>query len=107
MIRAHQHAAGAHGSDASNEALGYSQGDFSTKIHLRCEDQGKPVTFLLTDGERHETVMLEPLMEQGVINRSVRGRPHLCPKRVAGDKGYAGTLFDAIFNVERTDCYPL
>lgn len=90
MIRAHQHAAGAAGSDGEREALGYSKGGFSTKIHLRCEGNGKPVTFLLTVGQRHESVLLERLMEQGTVRRAGRGRPRLRPERVAGDKGYTG-----------------
>lgn len=90
MIRAHQHAAGALGSDAEREALGYSKGGFSTKIHLRCEGNGLPVTFLLTAGQRHESVMFEPLMQQGAVKRTGRGRPRLRPQRVAGDKGYTG-----------------
>lgn len=90
MIRAHQHAAGAIGSDGEREALGYSQGGFSTKIHLRCEGNGLPVTFLLTVGQRNESVMFKPLMEQGAVKRSGRGRPRLRPQRVAGDKGYTG-----------------
>ncbi len=90
MIRAHQHAAGASGSDADSEALGYSKGGFSTKIHLRCEGKGKPVTFLLTVGERNESVMFEALMEQGEVKRAGRGRPRIRPQRVAGDKGYTG-----------------
>lgn len=90
MIRAHQHAAGALGSDAEREALGYSKGGFSTKIHLRCEGNGLPVTFLLTVGQRHESVMFEPLMQQGAVKRPGRGRPRWRPQRVAGDKGYTG-----------------
>lgn len=90
MIRAHQHAAGASGSSAEQEALGYSQGGFSTKIHLRCEASGKPVTFRLTVGQRHEAVMVEPLMEQGAVKQAGPGRPRLRPKRIAGDKGYTG-----------------
>ena len=90
MIRAHQHAAGAARSDAQSEALGYSKGGFSTKIHLRCEGNGKPVTFLLTVGERNESVVFEQLMEQGVVKRAERGRPRLRPDRVAGDKAYTG-----------------
>lgn len=91
MIRAHQHAAGAAQSDANREALGYSKGGFSTKIHLRCDGNGKPVTFLLTVGERNESVVFEPLMEQGAVKRPGRGRPRLRPQRVAGDKGYTGS----------------
>ncbi len=90
MVRAHQHAAGAVGSEAEAEALGYSKGGFSTKIHLRCEGHGKPVTFVLTVGERNEAVVFEQLMEQGEVKRPAAGRPRVRPKRVAGDKAYTG-----------------
>lgn len=88
MIRAHQHAAGARGSKAESEALGYSKGGFSTKIHLRCEGNGKPVLFLLTVGQRNESVLFERLMAQGAVKRARCGRPRLRPERVVGDKGY-------------------
>lgn len=71
------------------EALGWSKGGFSTKIHLRCEGNGRPITFLLTVGERHEAVVFEQLMEQGAVKRTGSGRPRLRPKRVVGDKGYS------------------
>lgn len=71
------------------EALGWSKGGFSTKIHLRCEGNGLPLTFLLTVGERHEVVVFEQLMEQGSVQRCGAGRPRLRPKRVVGDKGYS------------------
>ena len=71
------------------EALGRSKGGFSTKIHLRCDGNGKPVTFLLTVGERHEAVVFEQLMAQGAVKRPRVGRPRLRPKRVVGDKGYS------------------
>ena len=62
---------------------------FSTKIHLRCDGNGLPITFLLTVGERHETVVFEQLMAQGAVKRSGGGRPRLRPHRVVGDKGYS------------------
>lgn len=71
------------------EALGWSKGGFSTKIHLRCEGNGLPITFVLTVGERHEAVVFETLMEQGEIKRSGAGRPRIRPSRVGGDKGYS------------------
>lgn len=73
----------------NREALGRSQGGFSTKIHLRTEGNGLPLTFLLTVGERHEAVMFERLMEQGAVKRAGAGRPRLRPQRVSGDKGYS------------------
>lgn len=71
------------------EALGWSKGGFSTKIHLRIEGNGLPLTFLLTVGERHEAVVFEELMEQGAVPRLGGGRPRQRPKRVVGDKGYS------------------
>jgi len=88
VIRAHQHAAGAR-KGGGDEALGRSQGGFSTKLHLRSEGHGKPLVVLLTAGQRHEQTMFEPLMEAGRIHRVHGGRPRQRPKRVAGDKGYS------------------
>jgi hypothetical protein len=36
------------------EALGRSQGGFSTKVHVRAEGHGKLMTLVLTPGHRHE-----------------------------------------------------
>jgi transposase len=47
------------------------------------------MTFVLTGGHRHETIGLEPLMEQGAVKRIGSGRPRLRPKRIAGDKAYS------------------
>lgn len=71
------------------EALGWSKGGFSSKIHLRCDGNGLPITFLLTVGERHEAVVFESLMEQGFVKRPAAGRNRGRPLRVAGDKGYS------------------
>jgi transposase len=89
VIRAHQHAAGAKQGNPQTEALGRSQGGFSTKVHLRAEGNGKPMTIVLTPGEQHESTVFEQLMEQGAVKRPRRGRPRLRPKRVVGDKGYS------------------
>jgi transposase len=89
VIRAHQHAAGAKGSQADWEALGRSQGGFSTKVHLRCDGKGKPITFVLTAGQRHEATVFECLMSQGAVQRLNKGRPKQRPRRVVADKGYS------------------
>jgi transposase len=106
IIRAHQHAAGARrdgaiggsgpgprgargGQVQAREALGRGQGGFSTKLHLRAEGRGKPITAVLTGGERHEQIALEALLDQGAIRRPGRGRPRLRPRRAAGDEGYS------------------
>ncbi len=60
VIRAHQHAAGAAGSEAEADALGRSQGGCSTKLHGRAAGDGKPMTLVITPGQRHATVRLNP-----------------------------------------------
>jgi len=61
----------------------------TTKIHLRAEGLGKPVTFTLTGGQVHDSQRFATLMGTGWIRRIGRGRPRLKPDRVAGDKAYS------------------
>ena len=75
---------------SGGEALGRSRGGFSTKIHVRAEGWGKPVTFHLTGGERHDSVALPALLDAGAVRRKRGGRPRLRPRRVVGDKAFAG-----------------
>ena len=89
VIRAHQHAAGAKAADPDSEALGRSQGGFSTKLNVRSEGRGKPLAFVLQPGQQHESQAFEPLMECGLVKRRRAGRPRRWPKRVAADKAYS------------------
>jgi transposase len=88
IVRAHQHAAGSP-KGAEAEALGRSQGGFSTKIHLRAAGDKQLMTFVLTPGQRHEAIGFEALMAGGTVKRSGRGRPKHRPGRVVGDKAYS------------------
>jgi hypothetical protein len=91
VVRAHQHAAGGRKTgrepDAEDEALGRSRGGFTTKIHLRCEGYGKPVTFTLTGGQVHDSTQVSALISRGAIRRIGRGR--LRPTKMVGDKAYS------------------
>ncbi len=71
------------------EALGRSQGGFSTKVHLRAEGKGKLMTIALTPGQQHEATVFATLMQQGAVKRAGCGRPRLRPLRIVGDKGYS------------------
>ena len=59
--------------DPVTEALGRSQGGFSTKVHLRAEGNGKPMAIVLTPGERHETTAFERLMDLGAVKTLFAG----------------------------------
>jgi transposase len=78
------------GGDPTTEALGKSQGGFSTKVHLKAEGHGKPLTVVLTPGQQHEATVFEVLLNRGAIRRPGPGRPRSRPGRVVGDKAYTG-----------------
>ncbi len=88
VVRAHQHAAGAVGGQ-DHEALGRSRGGFSTKVHVRAEGGGKPLAFVLSGGERHESRYVDALLARGHVRRAGRGRPRARPEQLVGDKGYS------------------
>ena len=88
IVRAHQHAAGSpRGAEA--EALGRSQGGFSTKVHVRAASEQHLMNFVLSPGQRHEALGFEPLMAGGAVKRVGWGRPKQRPGRIVGDKAYS------------------
>jgi len=100
-VRAHQHAAGArrHSSRSDQarktihlreEALGRSRGGLTTKVHLACDGRGRPVSVVLTPGQRHDSTQLGPVLDAIRVPRPQgRGRPRRRPDRVIADKGYS------------------
>ncbi|MFD8970813.1 IS5 family transposase [Streptomyces sp. NPDC059568] len=102
VCRAHQHAAGARRDGAGQKeppggtrtepddhGLGRSRGGFSTKIHLACEQGQKPLSLLVTAGQRGDSPQFEPVLEAIRVPRTAGGRPRVRPLRVRGDKAYS------------------
>src|SRR3954449_408185 len=83
--------------DPAQEALGRSQGGFSTKVHLKAEGSGQPLTVVLTPGQQHEATVAPRLLRQGAVRRRGPGRPRGRPRRAVGDKGYSS-------RARRADC---
>ena len=74
------------------QALGGSPGGFSTKVHIKSEGSGKPMAFVLTEGQRHEAIALVALLEKGKVKPWGRGRPkHRC-RYFLKDTGGDGVL---------------
>jgi transposase len=95
IVRAHQHAAGAAHSSPEAEGLGRSRGGWSTKLHVRVEGDGKPMTFILTPGQQHESTVAQQLLEQGAVSTGRSGPPRRRPQRLIADKGYSSRKFRA------------
>ena len=49
---------------AEDEALGRSRGGLTTKIHLLADALGRPLRFLLTGGQLHESRAAEALLHE-------------------------------------------
>jgi transposase len=85
IVREHQHAAGVKGG-INQEALGRSRGGFSTKIHLRTNAQGNPLTFDVTPGDAQEVKGYDALMELYDVH----------PDKLLGDKVTTATRYETI-----------
>lgn len=57
-------------------------------MHLTCDGKGRPLSLVLTPGQRHDSTQLVPLLDAIRVPRVGRGRPRKRPARVIGDKGY-------------------
>jgi transposase len=103
IARAHQHAAGAPkegdlqkeppggvgGVEPADHCLGRSRGGWTTKLHLGCEQGRKPLSILITAGQRGDSPQFTAVLERIRVPRSDGGRPRTRPDRVLGDKAYS------------------
>jgi transposase len=72
-----------------DEALGRSRGGLTSKIHLACDGRGRPLSIVVTAGQRHESMQLEAVLDAIRVPRVGAGRPRKRPERLIADKGYS------------------
>ncbi len=74
-----------------DEALGRSRGGFSTKVHLACDGKGRPLSVVVTPGQRHGSTQLEGLLDAVQVARpeGSPGRPRKRPAHLIADRGYS------------------
>ncbi|MER6573994.1 IS5 family transposase [Streptomyces sp. NPDC001093] len=102
VCRAHQHAAGARkkgscrrshlaasASNRNDHGLGRSRGGLTTKLHLAVEQGQKPMSIVITAGQRGDSPQFEPVLNKVRVPRPGPGRPRTRPDRVRADKAYA------------------
>jgi transposase len=77
-------------SHPEDEALGRSRGGLTTKLHLACDGKGRPLSVVLTAGQRHESTQLEAVLDAIRVKRPGGvGRPSKRPTRLIADRGYS------------------
>jgi transposase len=102
IMRAHQHAAGARrDGDAQHEppggvatepadhGLGRSRGGLTTKVHLSSEQGQKPLSVVVTAGQRGDSPQFVAVVEGIRVPQAGGGRPRTRPDRVLADKAYS------------------
>lgn len=104
IVRAHQHAAGARrhperqveppSADPAvvepvDHGLGRSRGGWTTKLHLAAEQGRKPLSLVITGGQRGDSPQLVTVLERIRVRRVGPGRPRSRPDRVLADKAYS------------------
>ncbi len=102
VCRAHQHAAGARrdGEDQKeppggvsvepdDHALGRSRGGLTSKIHLAVEQGQKPMSLVVTAGQRGDSPQFTVVLDAIRVPRPGPGRPRTRPLRVRADKAYS------------------
>jgi transposase len=74
--------------EPADHALGRSRGGLTTKTHLACEQGQKPLSVLITAGQRGDSPQFQAVLENIRVPRPGPGRPRTRPDRVLGDKAY-------------------
>jgi len=71
-----------------DHALGRSRGGLTTKLHLACEQGQKPLSIVLTAGQRGDSPQFIAVLDGIRVPRLDGGRPRTRPDRVLADKAY-------------------
>ncbi|WP_405886528.1 IS5 family transposase [Streptomyces sp. NBC_01384] len=100
IARAHQHAAGARKkgicrssrpavcSASPDHGLGRSRGGLTTKLHLAVEQAQKPMSLVVTAGQRGDSPQFQVVLGRIRVPKLGPGRPRTRPDKVRADKAY-------------------
>ncbi|MFB7678516.1 IS5 family transposase [Kitasatospora purpeofusca] len=79
------------GGGAGGEDLGRSRGGFTSKIHLSADGCCRPLSLIVTPGQRADCTQFVPVLEKIRVPRLGSGRPRKKPDSVAADKAYSNS----------------
>src|SRR6266511_2360049 len=74
--------------EPQDHALGRSRGGLTSKVHLACQQGQKPLSILITAGQRGDSPQFQAVLERIRVPRPGRGRPRTRPRRVLADKAH-------------------
>ncbi|MCG8971462.1 transposase [Streptomyces sp. CL12-4] len=77
------------GGGAGGEGLGRSRGGFTSKLHLSADGRCRPLSLIVTPGQRADCNQFKPVLEKIRVPRPGPGRPRKNPDSLAADKAYS------------------
>jgi transposase len=69
--------------------LGRSRGGLTTKIHLAADQRCRPLAVVTSEGQRHDAIAFQTVLDRVVVDRVGPGRPRTRPDWVLADKAYS------------------
>ncbi len=77
------------GGGAGGEGLGRSRGGFTSKLHLSADGRGRPLSLVVTAGQRADCTQFQTVLAKIRVPRVGPGRPRTKPDSITADKGYS------------------
>ncbi|MFF2205768.1 IS5 family transposase [Streptomyces sp. NPDC058145] len=77
------------GGGAGCEGLGRSRGGFTSKLHLSADGRCRPLSLVVTPGQRADCTQFKPVLEKIRVPRRGLGRPRKKPDSLAADRAYS------------------
>lgn len=74
-----------------DEAIRRSRRGLASKVHPSCDGKGRPLSVVVTAGQRHESTQLETILDAIRVSRlpGAAGRPRKRPEHLIADKSYS------------------
>lgn len=76
----------------------------TTKVHLACERGQKPLSIVITAGQRGDSPQFQAVLEAIAVPRLGPGRPRTRPDRVLADKAYGSRANRAYLRRRKIAC---
>ncbi|MFB7115537.1 IS5 family transposase [Streptomyces sp. NPDC056291] len=84
--------------------VGRSRGGLTTNLHLAAEQGQKPMSIVVTAGQRGDSPQFEPVLDKVRVPCMGPGRPRTRPDRVRAGKAYASRKNRAYLRSRRIRC---
>ncbi|WP_405809024.1 transposase [Streptomyces sp. NBC_01520] len=69
--------------------MGCSRGGFTNKLHLSADGRCRPLSLIVTPGQRADCTRFKPVLEKIRVPRPGLGRPRKKPDSLTADRAYS------------------